>query len=169
MSKLVVFSGLPGAGKTTLARAYCEQTGAVHLRVDMIEDAILRSSLKPASPEEAGYLAAYAQAEDNLKLGRDVVADAVNALEVAREGWRRAAMAANAEFFPVEIICTDAGAHKTRITERKPDLGALPMPDWTAVQERVWEPWAEDHVIRIETARRSVDSCLAELLQRLSE
>jgi adenylate kinase family enzyme len=39
---LVVFGGLPGTGKTTLSRAVAEALGAVWLRIDAIEAAILR-------------------------------------------------------------------------------------------------------------------------------
>ncbi|MEU0072867.1 AAA family ATPase [Streptomyces sp. NPDC006332] len=35
--------GLPGAGKTTLARLLAARIGAVRLRVDTIEQAIVRS------------------------------------------------------------------------------------------------------------------------------
>ena len=37
---LIVFSGLPGVGKTTLARALAQAQGALHLRIDSIEQAM---------------------------------------------------------------------------------------------------------------------------------
>lgn len=37
---LIVFSGLPGTGKTTIAQALAGQIGAVYLRIDVIEQAI---------------------------------------------------------------------------------------------------------------------------------
>ena len=36
---LIVFSGLPGTGKTTIAKALAAATAAVYLRVDTIEHA----------------------------------------------------------------------------------------------------------------------------------
>ena len=37
---LVVFSGLPGTGKTTIASQLARQTGAAYLRIDVIEQAL---------------------------------------------------------------------------------------------------------------------------------
>ena len=37
---LVVFSGLPGTGKTTVAKALAATLGAVYLRIDTIEQAM---------------------------------------------------------------------------------------------------------------------------------
>ena len=140
----------------------------MHLRIDTIEDALLRSSLKPVSPEEAGYLAAYGVAADNLHLGRDVAADAVNAVEIARAGWRRVADEARVRMQAVEIVCSDARAHRARVEGRAPDFEALAQPDWAATSARPWEPWPETDLIRIDTAGRSVESCLVELTGRLA-
>ena len=52
---LIVGGGLPGTGKTTLSRLLAGRIGAVHLRVDTIEQALVRSGLarRPVGP--AGY------------------------------------------------------------------------------------------------------------------
>ena len=63
---LVVVSGLPGVGKTTVARALARATGAVHIRVDSIEQALRNAGHRV---EAEGYAVAHAVAEDNLRLG----------------------------------------------------------------------------------------------------
>jgi 2-phosphoglycerate kinase len=40
---LIVVSGLPGVGKTSIARALAGRVGAVHLRLDTIEQILLSS------------------------------------------------------------------------------------------------------------------------------
>ena len=38
---LLILSGLPGAGKTTIVRELARRIGAVHVRIDSIEHAIM--------------------------------------------------------------------------------------------------------------------------------
>lgn len=71
----VVFSGLPGTGKSTLARLLAQRLGAVYLRIDTIERALLASEMAQCVDAGAAYLIAYDLAEDNLRMGRHVVAD----------------------------------------------------------------------------------------------
>jgi len=77
VTRLIVFAGLPGSGKSSIARGLAEELGAVWLRIDSIEQAIRESGVAPGSVDDAGYRAGYAVAEDNLRLGRDVVGDSV--------------------------------------------------------------------------------------------
>jgi predicted kinase len=44
-SWLIVFGGLPGSGKTTIAREVARALSAVHVRVDSIEQALRNSGL----------------------------------------------------------------------------------------------------------------------------
>ncbi len=58
MSALISFSGLPGVGKTTVARVLAREINAAYIRVDSIEAALKNSSLQIHPAEDAGYLAA---------------------------------------------------------------------------------------------------------------
>jgi predicted kinase len=83
---LAVFAGLPGSGKSVLARGVAEAIRARYLRIDTIEPAIV-STLMPCRDDPAGYLVAGRVAAGQLAGGRDVVGDAVNGVAAARAGW----------------------------------------------------------------------------------
>lgn len=159
---LVAFGGLPGSGKTTLARALAATGGAVYLRIDAIEQALRASGMLAREVGPAGYLAAYALAESNLALGATVVADSVNPLPVTRQAWRDAAARAGAGILEVEIACSDPVVHRRRVDNRRPDLPGLVQPTWQDVLARDYAPWDAPH-LAIDTAGRAVADCLAEL------
>jgi len=74
---LIILGGLPGTGKTTIARELARQLGAVHVRIDSIEEAILDSGVWSSPINDAGYRVGYAVAADNLRIGGTVIADSV--------------------------------------------------------------------------------------------
>lgn len=145
---LLVLGGLPGTGKTTLARAWAQAHRAVHVRVDTIEQALLRSGAALAGPE--GYAVAYELAADQLRIGLDVVADSVNPLPVTRAAWREAAVAAGADVLEVELTCEPA-EHRHRVQTREADIPGHSLPDWAAVQGSDAEPWPEAD-LRLDTS-----------------
>jgi predicted kinase len=159
---LIIFSGLPGTGKTTIARELARRLGAVHLRIDSIEQAIRQSGVTVVSLDDAGYRAAYAVAEDNLRLGRTVIADSVNPLSVTREAWRDVARRGSVRAIDVAIVCSDAGEHRRRVETRPPDLPGSRAPTWPDVVAREYHAWTEDRVV-IDTARTGVDEAVATL------
>ncbi|WP_411284516.1 AAA family ATPase [Lapillicoccus sp.] len=80
---LVVLGGLPATGRTTIAPALAHRVGAAHLRVDIIEQAIVATG-HPVGV--AGYAVDYTVASDQLCLGLCVVADTVIHRNARRPG-----------------------------------------------------------------------------------
>ena len=164
MPTLVAFSGLPGTGKTTLARALAARIGAMHLRIDSIEAALKASVLAIHPAEDAGYRAALAVARDNLALGHDVIGDAVNPVAFTRAWWAEVAEAAGARLLNVEIVCSDAAEHRRRVEARRPDFPGLCVPDWAKVAARDYEAWAAPPLV-IDTAQRSAEDAAARIAE----
>jgi predicted kinase len=159
MAKLIVLSGLPASGKSAIARALAQEIGAIWLRIDSIEQAIRDSGVVPGSIDDAGYRAAYAVAEDNLRLGRNVIGDSVNPWMLTRDAWRATGLRASASVVEVEVICSDREEHCRRVTSRASEVPGLMLPDWEAVIGRDYHPWDRDHLI-VDTAKHSVAECV---------
>lgn len=153
---LVIFSGLPGVGKTSMARQLARQIGAAHLRIDSIEQAIRGSATGNQPLDDVGYRVAYAVAEDNLRIGRTVVADSVNPLRLTRDAWVNVASRAGVRAVEIEITCSVPEEHQRRVEARTADIGGMTMPTWADVVAREYQPWNRDHLV-IDSANRTID------------
>lgn len=150
---LIVLSGLPGTGKTTIAKALVARLAATYVRVDEIEHAIARHVASGNKIGPAGYYVAYAVAASNLKLGNAVVADSVNPVPESRQGWRRVAQAIeNTLLLEIEVICSDHVEHRRRVESRAADIDGFVLPTWSWVMSLDYAPWTEPRLI-LDTAQ----------------
>lgn len=164
---LIVLAGLPGTGKSTLAAHLARRIGAVHLRIDRVEQTLRDRARWQGDMDESGYRIAEAIAADNLANGQRVIADAVNPVQAARRGWRDLAARHDCALTEIEIHCSDRDEHRRRVETRTVAIANLVPPDWEAVLGHAFEPWPEPHH-RLDTAGRTVDECLEALLRLLS-
>lgn len=157
---LLVLSGFPGTGKSTLARELARRLGAAYLRVDSVESALLNAGHRKITVE--GYAATYIVAADNLMLGLSVVADCVNPVRETREAWEAVAQRAGVELVNVEVVCSNAAEHRRRVEARHADVssgdGRWAPPNWDTVEasKRDYQPWPVP-VLRVDTALGQVE------------
>ena len=163
---LIIFGGLPGTGKTAIARELARQVGAIYVRIDSIEQAIRDSKTVNQPLNDTGYRVAYAIAEDNLRLGRTVISDSVNPIQVTRDAWMAVAHRSQVRPAEVEVICSDPQQHRQRVETRLADISGLRLPTWEEVMSRQYEPWCRKHIV-IDTTGRSVAESVEELREAL--
>jgi predicted kinase len=165
---LVIFSGLPGVGKTKIARELARQIGAVYLRIDSIEQAIRDSALASQSLDDVGYRVAYTVAEENLRIGRVVIADSVNPLKLTRDAWLNVAKSAEVRAIEIEVRCSDVNEQRRRVETRVADIPGLMMPAWADVVAREYHPWHRKHLV-IDSAVRTTEQNVGLIREAISE
>ncbi len=163
---LIIFSGPPAAGKSTIARRLALRLRAVWLRIDTLETPIMAAYGEDIA--DVGYRAAYGVAEDNLRLGHVVIADCVNDVEIARDSWRAVAERAGAPAFEIEIVCSDPREHQSRVETRVVNIPGVRLPTWSRISAQRAEPWSRDHLV-IDTAGREIEDCVAQVAAALDK
>lgn len=162
--KLIILAGLPGTGKSTLARLLSKELSLVYLRVDCIEAPFIAHNPNAGSEGE-GYQALINIAVENLKLGHAVIIDTVNPLHLSRAMFMDLSEEIKAETFQFELKMKDMSLHKKRVEERKSDITNLRVPTWQDVLNREYEEWDENRdgpvtVIWMDDGEQAFHKCL---------
>lgn len=153
---LVVISGLPATGKSTIATLLATRLRAPYLRVDRIEQAVVAWSSLTHPAGAVGYAVAYALAGEQLSLGLDVIVECVNPIALTRDTWVSTSQAADAAIVEVEVVCSDSHEHRRRVETRASDVEGLVKPTWDEVTRREYHPWSRPHLV-IDTAHTSAE------------
>jgi predicted kinase len=144
---LIVLSGLPGTGKSTLAEQLAKQTRLPIFSVDPIESAMLAAGIEQSFESGlAAYLVAESLAEARLRLGHGAIVDAVNSVRYSKTMWRRLAVRYGARLRIIECVCSDDDVHRRRLAKRRRGLSTkFREPTWADVvaRKREWVAWTE--------------------------
>jgi len=162
---LYIFGGLPGTGKTELAKGLASAIGAVYIRVDTIEQSLKECGLSQLYDE--GYRVAFALALENLKNGLSVVADSTNLISESRQAWVNVAKNAATAYKEIEIVCSDKAEHRERVENRISDIPNLNLPSWHSVVSREYQPWLTVD-ITLDTAGKTPSQSQQALLSLLN-
>lgn len=161
---LYIFSGLPGAGKTTIASEFARRLKLPYFRLDTIEHGL--KEVCCISVQGEGYRLTWRIAADNLKIGNDVVIDCVNPWEMTRKEWEKVALDSQAGYLNIEIACSDKAEHKQRVESRESDIDGFKLPAWDEVEARDYQEWKKER-IRIDTSHKEIAECVDELIDRV--
>lgn len=157
---MFIFSGLPGTGKTTLAKKISHRFKAAYLRIDTIEQGIRDLYNIPVTSQ--GYAMAQKIAADNLINKINVVSDSCNPWPLTRNQFEQTAVSSNAYFINIETICSNKLEHKKRIETRVSDIKNLELPSWKDVVERDYKPFTTKR-IQIDTSDKTINKTFEEL------
>ena len=145
--KLIVFSGLPGTGKSTLAEAMGKDLGIVVFAKDWLEATLVRSGLLASSEDRplgfAGYELLTVLAERQLMLGQSVILESVAASQTIRNSWRHLAERYGANHRVIECICSDESLHRSRLQGRQRNIPGWHELEWSEVERvrQYYSPW----------------------------
>jgi len=147
---LVIFSGVPGTGKTTLAEYAAGKLRAPVFGVDIVEAALWRAGIRSEQGSQgAAYGILSALAEAQLKLSQSACIDAVVGLASARESWRSLAARHAARLRFVECVCSDRELHRQRIESRQRNIPGWYELTWEDVKRSMarFEPWHGERLV----------------------
>lgn len=162
---LIVLAGLPGTGKSAIAESVARVLPALVVSVDPIEAALRQAGIEATQPTGlAAYLVAEVVVERALAADLNVLVDAVNAVEPARQQWRALAGRRQVALRIIEVVCSDPLLHRQRLEQRRRDLPHLPEPTWQEVvrRRREYAPWSDDRLIldTVHALERNVESAI---------
>lgn len=146
--KLIIFTGLPGTGKSSIAEMVGQTLGCPVFAKDWLEATLRRSGLV----ENTGY-AAYelltTLAKRQLRLGQSAVLDSVASITAVREQWRTLAQTHQADWRVIECVCSEQTLHKMRLAERQRNIPGWHELTWADVVrvQGYFAPWAEERLV----------------------
>lgn len=148
--RLIQFTGLPGTGKTTLARATARELRLPWLAKDHFEAILMRGDLTNGHSAHS-YEFLFHTADAQLALGLGVVLDAVFPLPGFRDHVAQIAAAHGASLHIIHTTCTDETLHRQRIAERPVTVPWTPV-SWVEVERlrAVYVPWPPDAVLTLD-------------------
>lgn len=123
---LILFSGLPGCGKTTLARELAQALKVPLFAKDRLQR-VLRDHIEGSTAVD-GYHLMRVLADEQLALGISVILDAVFPMSGFRMQAQQIARRHKAHFQAIVCYCSDEVLWRTRMEER-----IKYVPGWTPV------------------------------------
>jgi predicted kinase len=133
-SVLVVMTGLPGTGKSSIAQAIATALPAAYLAVDPVHGELETFGQSEWDPEgRADYAVVRRLARVQLRLGLSAVVDAVNPLDAIRADYRAIAVQHEAAYVLLATTCADEHLHWRRVDAKR--LHG-PGPVWAEVERQ---------------------------------
>ncbi len=150
----IIFTGLPGTGKSTISDAIGRYLGVPVFAKDLLDATVKRCGWKATdvgvkSLGEVGYALLTTLAERQFRLGQSVILDSAASVDEFRDNWRELAQHYGAQWHVIECICSDKELHRSRLAVRRRKIPGWEEITWAEV-ERVqgyYAPWNERRLV----------------------
>ncbi|MCK5233465.1 MAG: AAA family ATPase [Candidatus Aenigmarchaeota archaeon] len=163
---LIIFSGLPATGKTTLARDVAKKTGAIILRTDVIRKELFAEPKYTEEEKEQVYNEMFLRAEKFLIKGDVVILDANFYLQSLRDRARDVARKFGKKFLIVECVLDEKKVlERMNARSSKSDVSDANRIEIYRKIKSLWEPIRAAHIV-IDT---SCECARADAIEKISE
>jgi predicted kinase len=141
-TKLILFSGLPGTGKSTLASRLARELRMPLLCIDDVIGEIPPGAGIPFWDSRVAILLRLVQVQ--LDLGLSVIVDSVF-MNMDRNHAQELARKYKAVFYPIYVFVSEDEVWKQRVTERYEEMKDKDVATWERIQHqrerfRAWDP-----------------------------
>lgn len=159
---LVIFSGLPGAGKSTLATLLARKLRWTLLRIDDLIGVV------PDNPDIEFWDSKVAILLDlvntQLELGLDLIVDSVF-MNMDRQHAQELARKHNSRFLPIYVFLSDERVWEERVTQRFNELNDNDVASWERIQHQrehfqEWHPGTALFINSLESVEKNFEHVL---------
>jgi predicted kinase len=150
MQKLIIFSGLPGTGKSTLANRLARELQLPLLCIDDVIGEVPQNAGIAFWDSRVAILLDLV--ETQLKLGLSVIADSVF-MNMDRYHARELALKYQARFLPIYVFVSDEDVWKQRATTRYNEMSGKGVASWENIQHQRqrFRDWEADTALFIDS------------------
>ena len=154
--KLVVMSGLPASGKSTVAEGLSRHFSIPVSR--SIRSKPDEARRHPGTRRHRGLEEPIGHADEQLRL--DIRHVEPSTVEAPRAAWRELAARHRAQLKIIECVCADETIHRRRVEARRRNIEGMPELRWERVLERraEYEPWRDVRLV-LDTSTQPPTDC----------
>ncbi|HLV37489.1 MAG TPA: ATP-binding protein [Spirillospora sp.] len=145
---LILFAGMPGSGKTTLARLTARHLGLPVFSKDRVQRVLRDHHLADENTGD-GYYIILDMADEQLGLGISTILDATFPLDHFRMVASETAVRHQARFCAFYCHCSDDAVWRRRMKERVQYVPGWKPVGWDDVlrMRQYYQPWNENAVV----------------------
>ena len=161
-TKLILFSGLPGTGKSTLASRLAREQRMPLLCIDDVVGEVPSGAGIEFWDSKVAILLHLTEVQ--LELGLSVIVDSVF-MNMDRNHAQELARTYRAGFYPIYVFLSDENVWEQRVTARYDEMNSDHVASWERIQHqrqhfRRWEPGTALFIDSLDSADRNYEAVL---------